>query len=57
MELERLNVKATIRTDPEAIDPKLADEVRAINAAFDNATKGLNAARKGLPARSTGPIR
>ena len=56
MELERLNIKATIRTD-EAVDPRIADEVQAINAAFDNATEALDADRKSLPVKSTDPVK
>lgn len=67
---ERANADQYRRADPvltghgpngnaeaKGIDPRIADEVRAINAAFDSATKALDADRKSLPAKSTGPIK
>jgi hypothetical protein len=47
---------STKAVDHNDVDPRLAEEVRAINAAFDLATKALEADRKSLPAKSAGPV-
>ena len=39
--------------ETKAIDPRIADEVRAINAVFDSETKALDADRKSLATKST----
>jgi hypothetical protein len=42
--------------DDKTVDPRLVEEVRAINAAFESATKTLEADRKSLPTKSAGPV-
>jgi len=52
-----LTVPATIEpSTTKAIDPRLADEVAAINRAFDSATKALEADRKSTQRKSAVPI-
>jgi hypothetical protein len=56
METRHSTFPATIRTDPatKAIDPRLAEEVQATNAAFDTTTKALE--RESVQRNSTAPI-
>jgi len=49
--VERLTDDAATRNDP-----RIADEVAAINRAFDTATKALKAERKSLEHKATAPI-
>jgi hypothetical protein len=50
--IARLERMATTK----AIDPRLVDEVAAINAAFDSATKALEAGRQAPQHKSGAPI-
>ena len=57
MEQGRMTFKARVRPIPsiEAIDPRLAEEIRAINAVFDSAKKALDAERKSVQCKSIPP--